>query len=452
MIYNELYKKRKKINYDIINGKYSNIRIFSIFLSMIFYCLIPFLHYNKKQAILFDIINYKIYVFKYIIYPNDFVLFCILILICLILLFLITLLYGRLWCGYLCPQTSMLYIFNLLSIFFEGNRNNRIKIDNKLFNFYNIFIKTMKHLLFILFLFIFSLIFVGYFVPILSLFKNLFIFNINNLSFFIIILITSILYFESIFLGEQFCFLICPYARFQNIMYDESTTIVKYDFFRGEPRKSKNKNFNFGDCINCMQCVYSCPTGIDIRDGTQIECINCGVCVDACNAVMIKINKNKDLISYQKDYNITKFMDIFLKNKIILFSFIFLFFFFIFFYLLKNRVDLDFVVHRNQYTLCNKLDNNVIENNYIMKMINKTNNNIFCNINVYSYKNMIDINYIGPLEFLLYPDCINYIYVKINSIINKNINNNFYTIIFDIKYVKNNFNISLKKEINFFVF
>ena len=452
MIYYELYKKRKNIYYDFINGKYSNIRLFSILFSLFFFFLLPFLRYNNNQAILFDIINYKIYFFGYIFYPNDFVLFCVFILIILIIFFLVTLLYGRLWCGYLCPQTITLYFFQFFSKIFEGTRNNRIKIENMFFNSYVFFIKIFKHFLFFIFLFLVSLCFVGYFIPILPLLKNVLLLNFNNLTFFIIFFITSLLYFELIFLGEQFCFLICPYARFQNIMYDESTIIVKYDIFRGEPKKSKKKNVNFGDCINCLQCVYSCPTGIDIRNGVQIECINCGVCVDACNNVMLKVNRDKNLIFYNRDYNISLFVEILFKKKKFIFVFFLIILYFIFFYLFFNRLDLDFFVNRNQYTLYNLLENNIVENNYVVKIINKTNNNIFCYLNAYSIDDIL-INYIGPYELSLYPDCINNIYVKIQSFFeNELFNKKFYKIFFYIKYNKNEINIFLKKEVNFFIF
>lgn len=450
MIYSDLYKKRKKIYYNIINGKYSNIRLFSILFFLIFYFFIPFLQHEGKQAILLDIVNYKIYFFNYIFYPNDFVIFCIVILIFLIMLFLITLLYGRLWCGYLCPQTLMLYVLNIFSIFFEGNRNHRIKFDNYPIDFKIFFLKFLKHLFFLFFLFLVSIVFVGYFVPITFLIKNIIFFNFNNLSFFIIFFITSLLYFETVFLGEQFCFLICPYARFQNIMYDEGTKIVKYDFLRGEPRKSKKKNINIGDCINCFQCVYSCPTGIDIRDGIQIECINCGVCVDACNNVMLKVNKKIDLISYQRDSNINLFIEKLFKKKKYIFLFVFLFLFFIFISMLSNRNDLDFVVYRNQNTLCNRLGN-FVENSYIMKIINKTNSGISCFINVYSIDN-IDLKYIGPLELYLTSDYIHNIYVKINAVLKEYENKKFYTLVFNIKYFKNKVAFCLKKEINFFIF
>ncbi|QQG46722.1 MAG: cytochrome c oxidase accessory protein CcoG [Candidatus Azosocius agrarius] len=452
MIYSELYKNRKKIYCNIISGKYSNIRLFFISIFIICYFLIPLLNYKNRQAVIFDIINYKIYFFNYIFYPNDFVLFCIIILIFLIIFFLITLLYGRLWCGYLCPQTVMLYIFNVLSVIFEGNRNNRIKIDNHLFDFYVFFLKIFKHFIFLFFLFLGAIFFVGYFVSSRALINSILFFKIDNFIIFIIIFITFLLYFELIFLGEQFCFLICPYARFQNIMYDENTTIVKYDVIRGEPRKYKKKNYSdFGDCISCFQCVYSCPTGIDIRNGEQIECINCGVCADACNNVMIKVSKPINLILYKKDYNVSKFTYNLYKKKLFIFSFILLCLFSIFVYLLNNKTDLEFIVYRNQQTLYNNLSDNIIENNYILKFFNKSNNDIFCNVNVSNFDN-IDMNYIGPTNLIINSDCISNVYIKIHFFLNKEMKKNFYKIFFNIKYVKNKVDFFLKKEVNFFIF
>lgn len=400
-----LYKRHKIIYTDPVPGKFNNIRILSMsFMALIFF-LSPWFNYNGRQALIFDLKIIKIYFFKYVIWPQDFIFLAILIIILVLLLFAITVYVGRVWCGFLCPQSIWIRLANFISRIIEGDRLKRFKLDNNYYNKTKLLKKIIKHF-FLLSLSIFTAItFVGYFVPIVNLYKNIFNFSFMYWSFFWILFFTIITYFNIYWFKEQFCFLVCPYARLQSVMFDENTLIVAYDEIRGEKRGHRNKKTNYkelglGDCIDCKKCVTCCPTGIDIRNGLQIECISCAACIDACDSVMEKMNYPKGLIKYKKE-NLTSFINMRLMSYVIILIILTL----LFISGVLNRDLIQFTINRSQIQLYNKTQNNYIENFYTLKITNKTVNSnkykiLLCNDN-FKFKGLNEIFLSGEETILL---------------------------------------------------
>jgi len=218
-------------------------------------------------------------------------------------LFLFTTVAGRLWCGYTCPQTVYTEIFLWIERQVEGDRNNRIKLDKSPFSMRKLRLKSVKHAIWIFVALWTGFTFVGYFTPINQLFNQLITFTVSPWQAFWILFYGFATYGNAGFMREQVCKYMCPYARFQGVMFDRDTLVITYDQHRGDPRGSRSlkvdaQSTGLGDCVDCGLCVQVCPTGIDIRDGQQYECIGCAACIDACDKVMDKVGYPKKLIRY----------------------------------------------------------------------------------------------------------------------------------------------------------
>ncbi|HIH2762630.1 MAG TPA: cytochrome c oxidase accessory protein CcoG [Candidatus Azoamicus sp. MARI] len=398
-----LYKRHKIIYNDPVSGKFNKIRLTSMSFMTLTFFILPWISYNGKQAFLFDISCTRFYFFGSIFWPQDFILLALISIIAILSLFLITVYAGRIWCGFLCPQSIWIKIAVFFSRKVEGNRNKRKKIDNEKLNI-NIFkIKIIKHILWISFSFLTALTFVGYFVPTTFLYNSIIEFKIKYWCFFWIFFFTILTYFNIGWFREQFCFIVCPYSRLQSVMFDENTWIVAYDKNRGEKRgtRSKNDNYqkmNLGDCVDCYKCVNCCPTGIDIRDGLQMECIGCAACIDACNNVMKIMKYDTGLIRYMKESS--------LNNKLInktsifrLIAYVSILFLFIsiFYYVSNNRSLVQVNINRSQNQLYNINKNGDIENYYILKITNKTIKKNIYKISILNNK----FKYIGVTELSL---------------------------------------------------
>lgn len=438
-----LYKRHKIIYTDPVPGKFNNIRIFSMSCVAILFFIIPWMTYKAKQAIIFDISTMRFYFFKFVFWPQDFVFFAILGIILILLLFAVTVYVGRVWCGFLCPQSVWIRFTNFILRYVEGQRNARLKLDKKRYILSYLYKKTLKHILFFLISFITAITFLGYFVPILYIFNNMFSITYETWLCFWIFFFTLLIYFNIYWFKEQFCFLVCPYARLQSVMFDENTLTIAYDEKRGEPRGHRSKNddkklLNLGDCIDCKKCVTCCPTGIDIRDGLQIECISCGACIDACNAVMEKIGYDKNLIKYARENSDKK---IILNVRFLMYVIILLFLTIIFFYNLFNRELIQFNVTRSQVKLYNITHDNLIENFYVLKIVNKT-----LDLNTYKISICNDkFQYTGIDTIILHGEETLLLDVKI-SINSNNITTKFMDLEFKVENIYKNTDIIIKKN------
>ena len=259
--------------------------------------------YKGQQAIFFDIAQQQFHFFSFIIFPQDFLIFCLVFILSAFLLFYFTSLYGRIWCGYTCPQTIWLLMFNWIERRIEGTNRHSKFLDQSKFSVQKLIKKISKHSLWLLLSLFTSLVFMSYFVPVNKLYTNFFTMESSFLVQSWVYFFTLCTYINAGWIKEKMCLHICPYARFQSVMLSKSTKLITYDYLRGENRGarkiSQEKPMDKGDCIDCNLCVEVCPVGIDIRDGLQYECINCGLCADACDSVMDRFHYPKGLIKYQ---------------------------------------------------------------------------------------------------------------------------------------------------------
>ncbi|TVM05386.1 MAG: cytochrome c oxidase accessory protein CcoG [Halomonas sp.] len=302
----EMYAQRKHIYVREIKGFFQKLRRSANWGLMLAFFLLPWINIGDRPAIWFDLPSREFHIFFGTFYPQEFVLLSWLLIICAFGLFFITVFAGRVWCGYTCPQSVWTFLFIWLEHRIEGPRNKRIKLDNQPLTGEKLRRKTFKHVIWLLIAFATGATFVGYFTPIRDLMPDLATLQAHGWSYFWVGFFTVFTYLNAGWLREQVCIYMCPYARFQSVMFDRDTLIVSYDENRGEPRGRRKRSLSHeearaeghGDCIDCDLCVQVCPTGIDIRDGLQYECISCAACIDACDSVMDKMGYPRGLIRY----------------------------------------------------------------------------------------------------------------------------------------------------------
>ncbi|WP_394131366.1 cytochrome c oxidase accessory protein CcoG [Shewanella maritima] len=292
--------KRKNRHFQLQKGLYQRWRTTINALVIMVFLLLPFVKYQGQQAILFDLSQQQFRFFGVTLWPQDFTLMAWVFIIAAFLLFLATVIWGRVWCGYLCPQTSFCFSFVWVEQQIEGNRNKRHALDKAPWTLNKLIKRIAKHSIWGLMSLVTGCGFIAYFVPATSLYMDIFTLNASGLVTAWVWFFAVCTYLNAGFMREKMCLHCCPYARFQSAMFDSNTITVTYDTKRGEsrgPRKRKQPT-SLGDCVDCNLCVDVCPTGIDIRNGLQYECINCGACVDACNQTMIKFGYQPNLIGY----------------------------------------------------------------------------------------------------------------------------------------------------------
>jgi cytochrome c oxidase accessory protein FixG len=299
----DLYASRKKIYVKEVKGFFQRIRNVSLMVLMGMYFLFVWLTVDGQPLIHFDLPAREFHLFGLTFFPKDFFLLSGMLIISAFGLFFITTLFGRVWCGYTCPQTVWTFVFMWIEEKVEGSRNKRMKLDKSPNTREKITKKGIKHALWLLVALATGLTFVGYFYPIRELIGDIATLDANGWAYFWVGFFTVATYLNAGWMREQVCLYMCPYARFQSVMFDPNTRIVSYDPNRGEPRGKRKKGIDpaqvgLGDCIDCEQCVQVCPTGIDIRDGLQYECIGCALCIDACDQVMDKMDYPRGLIRY----------------------------------------------------------------------------------------------------------------------------------------------------------
>jgi cytochrome c oxidase accessory protein FixG len=372
-----LYIKHEKIHAREVQGVFQRLRKSAAWTLLGIYYLLPWLTWNGRQAVLFDLPGRKFYIFDVTLWPQDFYLLSWLLIMAALLLFLSTSVAGRVWCGYACPQTVWTEAFVWLERITEGNFSQRRKLDKAPWGTEKLLRKGAKRLLWLFFAAWTGFTFVGFFSPIHELGTRLLAFQLGPWETFWICFYSLATYGNAGHLREQVCKYMCPYARFQSAMFDRNTLIVSYDERRGEPRGSRRRGVEsatvgLGDCIDCNICVQVCPTGIDIRDGLQYECITCAACIDGCDSVMDKMGYPRGLIRYTTQNALDGKPSRVLRPRTLIYTGLLVLLFGAFLFALFSRNPLTLDVIRDRNAIYRETADGLVENVYILKVLNKS--------------------------------------------------------------------------------
>jgi cytochrome c oxidase accessory protein FixG len=375
-----LYKARKKIHPRIVSGVFANWRWALVWFTQMLYYGLPWLQWNDRQAVLFDLVHRKFYIFGLVLWPQDVIFLAIILIISAYALFLFTAVAGRLWCGYACPQTVYTEIFLWIEQKIEGDRGARIKLDKSPMDARKFRLRAMKFGAWGLLALWTGFTLVGYFTPVKELWVAFWAWDLGPWETFWIFFYGGFTYLFAGHMREQVCLYMCPYARFQSVMFDPDTLVITYDAERGEPRGQRKKgvdpkSVNKGDCVDCSLCVQVCPTGIDIRNGLQYECIGCAACIDVCNEVMAKMDYPQGLIRYTTENALAQhwgWQDIvrhIVRPRIIIYTVILIGICLALVWGIANKPDLRVNVIRDRAVLAREVEG-MIENVYQLQVMN----------------------------------------------------------------------------------
>lgn len=371
------YVAEQKIYPREVTGRYARLRTLAVWVLLGLFYVMPWVTWNGRQAVLFDLPARKFYVFGLVLWPQDFIFLTGLLVIAAISLFFFTALGGRLWCGYACPQTVWTEAFLWMERIAEGRRSERMKLDKAPWSAHKLARKAAKQAMWIGFSLWTGITFVGFFTPIETLFGKIATLSLGPWEWFWTLFYGFATYGNAGFLREQVCKYMCPYARFQSAMFDRDTMIVTYDAARGEPRGSRRRGadpaaLKLGSCVDCTLCVQVCPTGIDIRKGLQYECIACAACIDACDGVMDKMSYPRGLIRYTTQNALERKPTRIVRPRTIIYAVILGGLLTAFGVGLAKRTPVDVDVIRDRNALYRLLDDGRVENVYSVKILNKT--------------------------------------------------------------------------------
>ena len=367
---------------------YTRRTIFSWFV-LIFFVAVPFIRINGHPLILLDIASRKFIIFGAIFWAQDTFILALLMLSFVLFVVLFTVTFGRVWCGWACPQTIFLeMVFRKIEYLIEGDYRKRLKLDQGPLTTVKVLKKTLKHSIFIIISVAMTNTFLMWFIGSEKWFDLIAEPIRNNLSGFgVMLIISGLFYWIYSFFREQICTMVCPYGRMQGVLLDSKSIVVSYDYTRGDPKGAKSE----GDCIDCRQCLSVCPTGIDIRDGTQLECINCTACIDQCDSVMKRIGKEPGLIRYDSDYGIKNKHKTIWTTRNKAYSAVLLVIFSFFVYTLATRTEIETTILRTPGLLYQENEDNTISNLYNIKVVNKTHEKVPLEIRILSHDGRIQI-------------------------------------------------------------
>jgi cytochrome c oxidase accessory protein FixG len=375
------YEKHKVIYAKGVRGFFDNWRIALVIFTQLIFYVTPWLQWNDRQAVLLHLVERKFYIFGVVFWPQDVIYLSALLIVSAYGLFLVTAIAGRLFCGYACPQTVYTQMFMWIENWVEGARNDRLKLDKAPFDARKVRIKASKHLLWLLLSLWTGFTLVCYFTPVTELMESVRTGNLSGWETFWIFFYGGFTYMMAGFMREQVCKHMCPYARFQSVMFDPDTLIITYDPQRGETRGARKKGVDakaagLGDCVDCGLCVQVCPTGIDIRNGLQYECIGCAACIDACDQVMDKVGLPRGLVRYSTENAMEKHLTRkeilahIVRPRILLYTFILAIILGLTAWFLVNRIPLKVDIIRDRSTLAREADDGRIENVYTLQIMN----------------------------------------------------------------------------------
>ena len=368
------------------SGKFYKYRSYVSYFLLLFLFAAPFVKINGNQFLLFNVLERKFNIFSFPFWPQDFHLLVISMIIGVVFVILFTVIFGRIFCGWICPQTIFMeMVFRKIEYWIEGDRGKQIRLNKQPWNAEKIRKRVTKWVVFYLISFAIANVFLAYLIGSDRLIDHITSPPSENIGTLIALLIfTGVFYFVFAWFREQVCIIACPYGRLQGVLLDNKTINVAYDYVRGEGKNGRAKirknedraAAGKGDCIDCNQCVVVCPTGIDIRNGTQLECVNCTACIDECDTIMEKVGMPKGLIRYASEDNIAKKVPFRLTARMKGYSAVLGILVFVLIGMLFLRNDLEATILRLPGQLYQAKENNIISNVYTYKLVNKTSEDI----------------------------------------------------------------------------
>jgi cytochrome c oxidase accessory protein FixG len=368
--------KRRWIFPKKTNGTFTQARKYLAWVLISLLIIGPFLRYDGQPIMLFNILERHFILFGLVFMPQDFHLFVLAMITLVIFIVLFTVIWGRLFCGWICPQTIFMeMIFRNIEYWIDGDGPQQRKLAAAAWNIEKIVKRILKYTLFYLLSFIIGNVFLAYIIGSEQVLKIIREPVSNHLAgFTAMVLFSGVFFFVFAYLREQVCIAICPYGRLQGVLLDANSMVVAYDYVRGEPRTKFSREGNTGgDCIDCKQCLYVCPTGIDIRNGTQLECTHCTACMDACDDIMDKINRPKGLIRYDSLNGILSGSKNLWTNRVKAYTLLLVLLLGITGFLLATRGNVEITVMRTPGMLFQETSDGYISNLYNYQMANKTN-------------------------------------------------------------------------------
>ena len=367
-------------------GRYYDYRKWVSYSLLLFLIASPFIKINGNQFLMFNILERRFNIFGFPFWPQDFHLFVISMIIGIIFIALFTVGFGRIFCGWICPQTIFLeMVFRRIEYWIDGDRGAQMRLDRQEWNAEKIKKRALKWIIFFIISFGIANVFLAFLIGSDQLVVYINNGPLNHLSTFgSLIIFTIIFFWVFTWFREQVCIIACPYGRLQGALLDNKSIVVAYDHKRGEAdngrkkfRKNEDRNaLGHGDCIDCSQCVHVCPTGIDIRNGTQLECVNCTACIDECDAIMDKINLPRGLIRYASEDNIEKKAPFTFSPRLKGYTAVLVILTGVLIGMLFLRNDLEANILRIPGELYEHKENNIISNVFTFKLVNKTNKDI----------------------------------------------------------------------------
>ena len=357
-------------------GKLTNYRTIVAIFFLIILVGMPFIRVNGLPFFMLNIITRKFILFSVVFGPQDFFLLGLTMITFMVFIILFTVIFGRLFCGWACPQTIFMeMVFRKIEYFIEGDANKQIALNRAPWTVEKIFKKSIKHFIFYVLSFLIANLFLSYIIStdeLIRLIEEPIAMHKGDLA--AIIIFTYVFYWVFAFFREQVCTVVCPYGRLQGVLLDKKSIVVAYDYKRGEPRGKirKGESRSIGDCIDCHQCVAVCPTGIDIRNGTQLECVNCTACIDVCNDIMGRVQLPKNLIKYSSETGIAEGTKLRINARIIGYSAVLLILVSALAFALISRKDTETTMLRTPGMLYQVNQDGTISNLYNFKVTNKT--------------------------------------------------------------------------------
>ncbi len=368
------------------SGRYYEYRKWVSYVLLAFLFLSPFIRINGHQFLMFNVLERRFNIFGFPFWPQDFHLVVICMIIGVIFVALFTVAYGRIFCGWMCPQTIFMeMVFRRIEYWIDGDRGAQIRLDRQPWNGEKVRKRLLKWAVFFIISFLIANVFLAYIIGSDHLLTYVTDGPLTHLSTLVSLLIfTGVFYFVFAWFREQVCIIACPYGRMQGVLLDNKSIVVAYDHKRGEKEKGRKKfrknedrdALGFGDCIDCFQCVHVCPTGIDIRNGTQLECVNCTACIDACDHIMEQVNLPKGLIRYASEENISRKARFKFTPRLKGYTAVLVILTGIFVGMLFLRNDLEANILRLPGQLYERKEGNIISNVFTYKLLNKTTSDV----------------------------------------------------------------------------